>query len=75
MADSGVEALGAIASALPWPQYEQLLSRFLRLMKTTGSKFLVRAQGDQYWGESVDHNCFQTISLKDWHQALKDYIG
>ena len=61
VADSGVEALGAIASALPWPQYEQLLSRFLRLMKTTGSKFLVSALVTQ-GGKCGQYCLFQTES-------------
>ena len=42
VADSAVAALGAVAAVLPWAQYEQLLSRFLRLMKASGTKFLVR---------------------------------
>jgi U3 small nucleolar RNA-associated protein 20 len=33
VADSAVGALGAVAGALPWVQYQQLLGQFLRLMK------------------------------------------
>lgn len=43
VADSAIEALGAAASVLPWPQYEQVLFRFLKLMKTVGNKVMVRS--------------------------------
>lgn len=33
-----VQALGAVASQLPWPQYEQLLNQFMRLMKGASSR-------------------------------------
>ena len=33
MADAAVGALGAVAGALPWVQYVQVLGQFLRLMK------------------------------------------
>jgi len=36
--DAAVTTLGALASQLPWIQYEQLLNQWLKVMKKTGTK-------------------------------------
>ena len=42
---AAIAALAAIASSLPWPQYQQLLGQFLRLMRrhADGNKVLTAA--------------------------------
>ncbi|EFJ49017.1 hypothetical protein VOLCADRAFT_104545 [Volvox carteri f. nagariensis] len=41
--DAAITALGAVAATLPWPQYEQLLNQFMRMMRTQPAKPLIRA--------------------------------
>ncbi|GIL90429.1 hypothetical protein Vretifemale_18038, partial [Volvox reticuliferus] len=41
--DAAVTALGAVAATLPWPQYEQLLNQFTRIMRTRPAKPHIRA--------------------------------
>ena len=41
MTDAAVTTLGALASQLPWIQYEQLLNQWLKVMKKTGTKVKV----------------------------------
>ena len=41
--DAAVGALGAVAALLRWPQYEQLLNQFMRMMKGRPAKPLIRA--------------------------------
>ncbi|KAG2487780.1 hypothetical protein HYH03_013624 [Edaphochlamys debaryana] len=41
--DAAVGALGAVAGVLRWPQYEQLLNQFVRLMRKRPAKPLVRS--------------------------------
>ncbi len=41
--DAAITALGAVAGHLAWPQYEQLLNQFMRLMKARPAKPLIRA--------------------------------
>ena len=43
MVTAAIAALAAIAAALPWPQYQQLLGQFLRLMRrhADGNKVLL----------------------------------
>lgn len=46
MADNAVAALGAVAAALPWQQYRQLLGIYLRRLNrdtSTASKHVIRA--------------------------------
>lgn len=43
VADAAVTSLGAVAAALQWSQYEQLLNHFIRLMRTRPAKPLIRA--------------------------------
>ena len=70
VADSAVAALGAVAAVLPWAQYEQLLSRFLRLMKASGTKFLVRGRAGggrgayaDTWSHCQSSDCMSQRSL------------
>ena len=44
MVAAAVAALGAVAGALPWPAFSQLLGRFLRLLAAHGEEKKVRAQ-------------------------------
>ena len=37
--DAAMGALGAVARALPWHQYDTLLSQFMRTMKVCGSLY------------------------------------
>jgi len=39
---AAIAALAAIAAALPWPQYQQLLGQFLRLMRRHADSNKVR---------------------------------
>ncbi|KAL0044331.1 hypothetical protein WJX82_000142 [Trebouxia sp. C0006] len=40
--DAAVTTLGALAAQLPWVQYEQLLNQWLKVMKKTGTKAVIR---------------------------------
>ena len=36
--DAAIHTIGALASQLPWVQYEQLLNQWLKIMKKNGTK-------------------------------------
>ncbi|KAL0018407.1 hypothetical protein WJX79_009395 [Trebouxia sp. C0005] len=40
--DAAVTTLGALSAQLPWLQYEQLLNQWLKVMKKTGTKAVIR---------------------------------
>jgi U3 small nucleolar RNA-associated protein 20 len=40
--DAAVQAVGALAGALAWPQYEQLLNRWVKAMRGRPVKAVIR---------------------------------